>query len=238
MKNYLKSLGLTKNEAEVYFTLLKIGSSTASQISKEVKIHRTNIYDSLQSLIKKGLVSYILKEKTKHFQPTDPENIKKLITEKENQLNQIFPKISSLYSQTSNKSYARIYEGVNSFVNILYNFLEYKQPILVYGIPKIAPEMMKFYINQFHKTRIPKKIVMKHIYNFENKERIKYLNKMPYTEARALPSKYDSNVSTNICGDEVVLVIWSEIPKTIQIINKEIADSYRNYFEILWRNTR
>ena len=238
MKNELINFGLTKNQAEIYIALLNLGSATANEIAKEVKIHRTNIYDSLQNLIKKGLASYIIKNKVKIFQPTDPENIRKLLKEKESQLNHILPKISSLYSQTSSKSYAKIYEGVNAFVNILYNFLEYNQPILAYGIPKIAPEMMRFHIHHFHNKRIPRKITMKHIYNFENKERINELNKMVFTEARALPIKYDSNVSTNICGDEVVLVIWTETPKVIQIINKEIADSYRNYFEILWKNAK
>lgn len=69
---------------------------------------------------------------------------------------------------------------------MLDGFLKYNEPILVYGIPKEAPEKMKTFIPHFHNRRIPQKIVMKHIYNHNAQERIKYLNTLPYTEARYL----------------------------------------------------
>jgi sugar-specific transcriptional regulator TrmB len=238
MKEVLNNLGFTNNEATVYLALLKLGLSTANGISKEVKLHRTNIYDALNKLIGKGFISYITKNKVKYFQPSNPKNIKLWLNEKQKQFDDFLPQLSLLYNQKTRKSYAEICEGVKAFMSILYNFLEYKQPILVYGIPKIAPKMVKNYIGHFHNVRIPKRIVMKHIYNFENKERIEYLNKLPYTEAKALPVKYNSNVSTNICGDEVVLAIWSETPKIIRIVNQDISDAYRNYFEILWKRAR
>lgn len=234
MKYILTNFGFTNNEAIIYIALLRIGLSTANEISKETKLHRTNIYDALNKLIGKGFVLYIIKNKVKYFQAADPKNIKLWLNEKQKQLDELLPRLSSIYNQKIKESYADICEGVKAFMQILYNLLEYKQPILVYGIPKIAPQIVKPHIEHFHKARIPKKIVMKHIYNFENKGRIAYLNTLKYTEAKALPVKYNSNVSTNICGDEVVLVIWSEIPKIIRIVNKDIADAYRNYFEILW----
>ena len=238
MKEVLNDLGFTNSEAEVYLVLLKLGSSTVNEISKEVGIHRTNIYDALNQMIGKGFVSHITKNKVKYFQASDPKNINLWLNEKRKQFDNVLPQLNLLYNQKIRKNYADICEGVKAFMSLLYNFLEYNKPILVYGIPKIAPEMVKTHIMHFHKVRLPQKIVMKHIYNFENKERIEYLNKMPYTEARALPVKYNSNVSTNICGDEVVLAIWSEIPKMIRIVNKDIAEAYRNYFEILWNKAR
>jgi hypothetical protein len=135
---------------------------------------------------------------------------------------------------SKSKSDAFVYEGVKSFMNVLNHFLDYDEPILCYGIPKNAPGMLKTVLPHFHKKRIEKKIVMKHIYNHNAQERANELNKMPYTEARYLPEKFDSSVSTNICGDEVVLVLWIDIPIVIQIKNKKIAEAYKNYFELLW----
>lgn len=238
MKHTLTELGLTKNEAIVYVELLKLGLGTANEIAKEIKIHRTNVYDALNKLVRKGFVSYMVKNKVKYFQASDPKNIRLWLSEKQKKFDEFLPGLCLLYNQRVKKSYADISEGVKAFMAILYNFLEYEKPILVYGIPKVAPEMVKNYIGHFHNARIPKKIVMKHIYNFENKERIDYLNKLAYTEARALPMKYNSNVSTNICGDEIVLAIWSDVPKIIKIVNKDIADAYRNYFEILWSKAK
>ena len=79
---------------------------------------------------------------------------------------------------------------------------------------------------------------MRHIYNQEASERISKLNKMKYTEARHLAKKYDGYVPTNICGDIVVLLVFSEPVSVIKIKSKRIAETYNKYFEILWNNAR
>ena len=85
---------------------------------------------------------------------------------------------------------------------------------------------------------IKRKMVMKHIYDEDATKRIQQLNKMHYTHARYLPKMKDSPVSTNICGDEIVFILWSESPYLIKIKNKEIASSYKNYFELLWKMSK
>jgi sugar-specific transcriptional regulator TrmB len=64
----LTKLGLTEGEAKVYLALLKLGSSTVGPIVKKSKVAYSNIYEVLERLISKGLVSFIKKEKTKYFQ--------------------------------------------------------------------------------------------------------------------------------------------------------------------------
>jgi len=124
---------------------------------------------------------------------------------------------------------------VHAFQKLLLSWLEFEEPIMCYGIPKNAPEMMRHFIAHFHEARISKKIGMRHIYNFNAGERMEQLNRMAFTEARCLPQKFYSTVSTNICGEEVALVLWAaENPVIIKIRNKQVADSYKAYFELLW----
>ena len=61
---------------------------------------------------------------------------------------------------------------------------------------------------------------------------------MNYTYARYLPKMKNSPVSTNICGEEIVFILWSETPYIIKIKNREIANSYKNYFNLLWGISR
>ena len=233
----LLELGFSQNEAKVYLALLDNGLSTTTEISKKTKLYRTNIYDALDRLMKKGLVSYIIKENKKHFNVTDPKNLLVLLKEKELNLQKVLPEFELAKQLSKSGSNAYIFEGVKAFQKVLNEFLKYDEPILVYGIPKNAPELMKTFIPHFHKKRLSKKIPMKHIYNHNAQERIKYLNKMPLTEAKYLPSQYDSKVSTNICGDEVVLALWTEPVFVIQIINRQIANAYKNYFHLLWQDS-
>lgn len=230
----LEELGLSKNEVKVYLTLLELGESTSWEISKKVKIHRTNTYDALNRLVKKGLASYITKGTKKLYQILDPSQLKNVLKEKELALERVLPELLMSRKMSGEKSEAVILEGVHAFQKILLSWLDFNEPILAYGIPKNAPEMMENFIPHFHDARIKRNIPMYHIYNFNAGERIKYLNIMPLTEAKYLSQKFYSTVSTNICGDEIALVLWNENPIVIKIKNQQVADSYKAYFEVLW----
>ena len=58
---------------------------------------------------------------------------------------------------------------------------------------------------------------------------------MDYTKVRHLPKKYGSVVSTITCGSAVIMVIYNKATHIIEINNKEIANSYSQYFELLWK---
>ena len=55
----LVPLGLTNTEAKIYVTLIDLGRAQAGIISRKSGIHRRSVYDALERLIEKGLVSYI-----------------------------------------------------------------------------------------------------------------------------------------------------------------------------------
>ncbi|HLC74900.1 MAG TPA: helix-turn-helix domain-containing protein [Candidatus Nanoarchaeia archaeon] len=230
----LVDLGLSRNEAKAYLALLEIGPSQTGKIAERSQMHRANVYDALERLYTKGLCSKSKKESMNYYTATDPKNLFNFIKAKERQLEDIMPQLQLLRELTFSQSQAAVYEGADAFMNMLHDFLHFKEPILSYGIPQNAPDLLKTKIPHFHKKRIPLKIPMKHIYNHNAQERIAYLNSMPHTEARYLPAKFDSQVSTNICGDEIILAVWISPPLSIRIKDKRIADAYKRYFDVLW----
>src|SRR3989344_2848990 len=233
-EDILISLGLSKNETKIYVSLLEMGVAPTGKIAEKSRLHRASTYDALERLQAKGLVSVYVKENIKYYEAADPKNLTRLLRSKEEQLEEIMPQLKMLRELALAHSQATISEGVQSFMDMLYRFLEYNEPILAYGIPPVAPDIMKTRIGHFHSKRIPLKIPMKHIYNHNAQERITYLNTLPFTEARYLPAKFDSQVSTTLCGDEVVLTVWINPPILIQIRDKRIADAYKKYFDLLW----
>jgi sugar-specific transcriptional regulator TrmB len=234
-EDFLLEIGFTKNESKVYFSLLKKGLSTTSEISSNTSIHRTNVYDCLERLIEKGLVNYIHKERKKYYQASNPNKIKDILNEKERKFQEILPTMLNFKKNIPQNELAEIHRGMKAVRMILYEFLRKKNQILVYGIPKIALTLMEDFILLYHKKRIKRKIIMKHIYDENATKRINQLNKMQYTYARYLPKMKNSPVSTNVCGDEIVFILWGENPYIIQIKNKQIANSYKNYFDLLWK---
>ena len=233
----LKELGLSVNETKSYLALLHIGATTAGKIAEYCKLHRTNVYDSLERLEEKGLVSHILQDNKRIFEATDPAHLTKLIEERQKNLEAVMPQLL-LDKNMGKKTSAQIFEGSSAFKLALYNLLKYKKPIYIYGLPKHAAETVKNFIDLFHKERIEQKIPMFHIYNENAKDRIDYLNSLEYTEARYLPSKFDTPVSTITCGAEVMIIHWANPLIFIRIENKVLAETYKNYFDILYEETK
>ncbi|MBN2567419.1 TrmB family transcriptional regulator [Candidatus Woesearchaeota archaeon] len=231
----LIGLGFSKNEAKAYLALLELGTATAGEIADKSKVHRTNVYDALERLNDRGLAAFVMKDGAKRFKATDPKNLKAILQEKEEQLDDLLPKLELVHRLSRGTGTVNVYEGIAGAKLMLDRFLDIGEPIVVYGVPKEALTMMESFIIHYHKRRIAKGIEMRHIYNEDARLRIDYLNSLPYTGAKYLPGEYDSPVATNVCGDHTVLILWKKDPLVIHIENAEIAASYRKYFELLWR---
>lgn len=235
MEQELRDLGLSKNETKIYLAVAELGSTPIGNIAKKIKIHRSNVYDAIEGLIKRGLVSHIVKDKTKHYQITNPQNLLNMLREKEEQIKTILPQLE-LLNNMAVKNEAQVMEGVQAAKRTMDNFLTYKDTILVMGVSSNVADVMGAFLIHYHKRRIKEKIVMKHIYNTDAYVRIKILKKMDFTEVRILPNEFNSPVATNIVGEEVTFIHWTKNPVIIRIKNKIIANAYKKYFEMLWKN--
>jgi len=70
----LQRLGLTKYEALAYITLLKLGPSKATEITRESGIPHTRVYDVLSSLHRRGFVD-MMQGTPRLYKPVNPEVI-------------------------------------------------------------------------------------------------------------------------------------------------------------------
>lgn len=63
----LEELGFEEREAKIYLSLLQEQEQTALSLARKTNIDRTTIYDILEKLIQKGIVSLITKNDSKTF---------------------------------------------------------------------------------------------------------------------------------------------------------------------------
>ena len=84
----LEELGLTKNEVKVYLALLELGSTPAGPLVKKLSMHRAAVYNLLDLLLDKGIISYVTKHNIKHFEAHDPERLLEYIKLKKQQLDE------------------------------------------------------------------------------------------------------------------------------------------------------
>lgn len=67
IQEVLKDFGLSDSENTVFSTLLRIGSRQASTVAKRTGISRAHVYDILDRLVRRGLVSMHEKDGVRHF---------------------------------------------------------------------------------------------------------------------------------------------------------------------------
>jgi len=128
----------------------------------------------------------------------------------------------------------RIIEGEQGWRNLLNEFIEIGEERIVYGIPKEANQLEDFF-KEYHKKRAKKKLMLRHLFNFDARERLKVTNKLPYTESKYLPKEFDQPVSTSICGSIIAITVYNKNNITTLVIdNQDIAKAYKN-FEFLWK---
>jgi len=84
----LTKLGLSKNEAKAFESLLNLGKGTASQISRDSDVPYGRIYDVMASLESKELTSFI-PGKAKTYVPTSVSSLNKFINKRREELDDV-----------------------------------------------------------------------------------------------------------------------------------------------------
>jgi len=240
-KKTLNDLGLPKNEAKIYVALLKSGLASAGQVTKVSGVHRRNVYDALERLINKGLVSYITKEKIKYFEAVNPYFLLNLLEKEKGKLkgnkNDLSPMLSELLQikkiSNGKDNLVVTYKGVNGIKAVLEDVLNSKKENLVLGAHR-PPETIKNYLEKFHERRIKIGIKEKLLFNKNDTERARKLSQLPFTRVKFLPKNSSNQTAINVYGDNVAILMWSE-PVGILIKNKDVANTFREYFKLLWK---
>src|SRR3989344_5217335 len=115
MEKHLEELGLTKNEISIYLFLLKRGSNTTGPIIKETGVANSRVYESLNSLIKKGLVSYNIQKDSKYFNAEDPKKLLEKEEERKKKIDSLIPELLKMRSKADVSTTSAIYEGYEGF---------------------------------------------------------------------------------------------------------------------------
>ncbi|AFK21879.1 HTH-type sugar sensing transcriptional regulator TrmBL1 [Pyrococcus sp. ST04] len=112
----LQRFGLTKYESLAYITLLKLGPSKATDVTKESGIPHTRIYDVLSSLSKKGFVD-IMHGTPRLYAPVNPELVlERLKKELMNDIESLKNAFEELYKETHGEELPEIWT-IHGFEN-------------------------------------------------------------------------------------------------------------------------
>lgn len=229
----LEKLGFSPNEIKVYLTLNDHGSTKAGRIAKLAKIDRSNCYNALKSLTEKGLASYVLIGKVRWFQATGPKRLLDYIKEQEEDVKSILPELHVRHKATKIEGQVRLFKGTKGVKSIFLDIVRSGEDNYVFGSEGQFSERMPEFALQFDRLKKENKIKTKLLLRHGRHE----------LDSNTSEYRYIANVSespavTNIYGDKIAIIIWTDEPEGIVIENAAAAQAYKSYFDFMWKNAK
>lgn len=240
----LRSIGLTENEIKIYLTLLEKGTSTAYEISQQTGIYRVHVYDKLEQLMDKGMVTQSYQAAKKFFNATPPEKFKQYLEEKkrrveeqETAIDALMPELKRLQEYPREDTKVDVFRGEEGLKYFLKDVIKTKpKEVLIMGIEdtnyeKHMPTYIRQYFRDLKHNNIKERVITagrKGVFLFDQKT-------APTTTYRFLPESEFKLSDTMIYADKIVIVTWGSPITAILIKNKGLAAAYTTNFEQLWK---
>lgn len=233
----LKEVGLSEREISVYIALIRLGSTTTGPLVKLSGVQNAKVYETLEKLMNKGLVSYIIKGKIKHFQAANPNSLLNIFEEKKSKLNQIVKELNELREKREPEHEAKIYEGIKAINSVFYELYDYIGKNSEYCVFPIgeqlgSKELILFWSHVLHKQR-NMKIRIRTLPNrkLRNIFEQHYKNR-PFITIRYTNQNFPTGVF--IFKDHILNVIWDEKPVAFLIKSKENYKRWMDFFNEQW----
>lgn len=234
----LGKIGISEGEIKIYGVLLEIGATSVNTINAKTGIDRRNIYDILNKLIERGVVSYIEENGKKTFKAADPESLLSYIEEKKSslesvkeELSRFIPSIRTLLNSKMEESFAEIFRGSEGMKSVWNDMLNY-DAIYWIGSGLYVPDRFPAFWEDWNKRRIKNHVKSHHLFRYEKRGEIP---KKKYKSFKILPEEFSGNpTATVVYGNKVAQLLLGEKIFVFVITSKELAENYKLYHQFLW----
>ncbi len=238
----LKDLGLSERESKVYLALIELGETTVGPIASKTRIQHPKIYQTLEKLIDKGLVSFVIKSKTKYFQPQDPKHLLNILKEKVRNFSEIIADLKEKQKFSQEKQIAKVYEGYEAIKAMYENILEELDKKSYYYVFAFKDEYLDSQLSSRFLRNIHQRLSEKHVddrliahisIKKEFKENYKKIKGVKFRF-----TKMNFPLGLMIINNRIINWIWGERPTAIEIISKQIASQYKKFFLEVWKSAK
>ena len=239
IKHFLAQFDLIGKKADVYLAILELGSGTVIEIAKKSEVKRTTVYDILLDLEKTGLIYQTTKESKRLFVAEDPEKLKKKLEEKERILDEMLPQLRSFYNIKGIKPKIKFYEGKEGLRQVYADTLNYGGEILAFASEDVVKVLGMDWANDYLAKRVkrgirariilPKTEIIERDFNPLDQKQLR-------SSKLVSAKKYPFSIEINIYGHQKVALMSSREEMGIIIEGREIYNTLKLIFELLWDN--
>ncbi|HIH37646.1 TPA: hypothetical protein HA245_01795 [Candidatus Woesearchaeota archaeon] len=235
--------GLSTSEQKIFKEVLRLGQTSAGRVTKNLGFHKGTVYNSLRRLEEKGLIG-VKEDATRRIYSINSLSLRKrLAEEKEQHEKKVegLKKILHAAKQNEKADEGKVLvlsgvEGFKTFFDDLYSWA-YQTKKEYYFMGKGNEMVEHLGEDYYQRTQIKKKrLKLRCRVILNNISRRLPVKKHVVGNVRYLEMDYLSPVSTWMYGNTTVIVLWGSTPlQTIVIHSKGLTDSYRSFFENMWK---
>lgn len=241
IESALSDVGLTKNKGVVYLAALEAGSASAQTIASIAELPRTTTHEILQHLVMLGLVSFVVKGRTRVYTAESPAKLKTLLKDKERKLESVLPELASLLNVAGAKPRARFYEGVAGVKTVFEDTLAVKNKTLrgILSMEDLYKIPGKEYMDDYVDRRVGGGIKLR-VIRSEAKE-VEETWPTSAGENRDMhyaPKDMVFPMTIYIYDGKVGIIGTQKENFGMIIESEDFSDTLKNLFEVLWQVTR
>ncbi|HLD05881.1 MAG TPA: helix-turn-helix domain-containing protein [Candidatus Nanoarchaeia archaeon] len=248
--NELKKIGFTQGETQIYAALLELGETTRTELAKKSGISPSKIYDVVNRLMEKGIVSTVKKQGVLHFSAADPARLTDFLDQKEAELNQertlvdqLLPILLAKHQKTKEEVDIEVFygwEGMQTAYNDIVKSLSKGDINYIFGASKGQdPKQADLFFSKYYERTRKKKYKIKIIFNENMRgytDRVGFFLKTAPHEARFLHQ--NTFTELNFYKDTVLFIMLLKKPIVIRVHSQEAADSFKKFFETMWKQAK
>jgi predicted DNA-binding transcriptional regulator len=239
LKTKLTNLGLDKNEAAVYLSLLKLGEVGASKVVSDTKLHGQTVYTALDTLEAKNLVRYVLVKGRKRFSAQNPKILLNMVEQQRSVAQSVAEELEHRFSAVD-LQHIEILKGVEAFRASELQLLAECAPgenLLVFG--GLGDSYIQSHGNQFNEyeyQRRKQKLGVRYLGISSQAAYLQQSKEDRYNfEFRFINAAFSGVTTTCVFGTHAVAIyIFDETVTCIILRNAKIAESYTGFFNGLW----
>jgi HTH-type transcriptional regulator, sugar sensing transcriptional regulator len=232
----LINYGLTEKQAKIYLACLELDSAPVQKIALKSALPRTTVYEVLELLKRKSLVSYFLKKKVKYFTAQDPNKLIKIAQNNVDDLKESLPQFNAMFGQSRNKPTTRFYEGKQGMKIILEEILDEAKEIMSFVsaddlFSELGDDFYKFVEKRF-KKKIPVKVLFSQD-TPKARERQK-LGPSQLRQVKILSGEFEHQGQVLVWGNKIAMFSFTNDYVAVVIESKNLAQVQRAMFNYLW----
>ena len=238
----LRGIGLTENEIKVYLSLLKQGRMKTAQILHLTDISSGKVYETLDKLHKRGLVTLSRIDGVKQFQATNPKSLlsyvkeqQKELEEKEREIKSFLPSLLALHPKEEVS--VNYLVGKRSIEPLIREELKKANTIYAMGIRGTKnSKYNNFWLHLLTELVDKKGKKALHLFSENTSEYYKKFQSFTYIEAKYVDSI--SPAAIDIIGNQVFIFSYGEEMTCVHIKSEQIAKSFSSFFLSLWNQAK